>query len=57
MFTEQQKQMLIDALTMYKQSNKRMQASKPQFKAVFDKIDLDITELEALVKGIKPKAA
>lgn len=57
MFTEQQKQMLIDALTMYKQSNKRMQASKPQFKPVFDKIDLDITELEALVKGIKPKAA
>jgi len=57
MYTEQQKQMLIDALTMYKQSNKRMQQSKPQFKAVFDKIDLDVTELEAIIKAIKPKAA
>lgn len=57
MYTEQQKQMLIDALAMYKQSNKRMQQSKPQFKAVFDKIDLDITELEAIVKGTKIKPA
>lgn len=55
MFTEAQKQILIDAMNMLMQSNKRMQQSKPQFKAVFDKLDTEYTEVLHLVKAYKTK--
>lgn len=43
---ENELEMLVDALNMALQSNKRMQNSKPKFKAIFDKIEIDINTLK-----------
>lgn len=42
MLNEQEIEILVDALNMALASNKRMQTSKPKFKEIFDKIEVDI---------------
>ena len=46
MFTQAEQDMLNDAITLALASNKRMQTSKPKFKAIFDQIDTDLNALK-----------
>ena len=50
-FNADETDMLIEALNMLNNSNKRMQASKPKFRAVFDKIETDITALKLKIQN------
>lgn len=51
--TETQKEMIIDALVMAEKSQKRMQASRPQFAEVAGKIRRDLEELISVIRAHK----
>lgn len=46
MFTNEELELLHEALNMMLQSNKRMQVSKPKFSQIFKKIEDDINALK-----------
>lgn len=47
--TERQKELIKDAIDMADKSNKRMQQTKPQFKAIFDAIAGEIAEIRTML--------
>lgn len=51
MFNENEIELITDALNMALASNKRMQTSKPKFKAIFDKIENDLNAVKAKVQA------
>ena len=48
---ENEIEILIDALNMALASNERMQKARPKFKAIFDKIETDITALKVKLQS------
>lgn len=54
MFTQNEIDMLKDALDMAMKSNKRLQADKPKYAVIFNQITDDINALVAKLNTMKP---